>query len=144
MSSNVNQAGPAMRGTTRADTGAADEAYLEPSFLRRLTWVDWLFALALAVGAGVALSQYGQWMNGYDKAVLIGAVPTFALLGWHWKAVRPLMLALTALSLFAIQLYQGQLARTMSRRTVPAPRGSARRARPGPPAARHRHSRPAR
>ncbi|MBP0622609.1 c-type cytochrome biogenesis protein CcsB [Cupriavidus consociatus] len=117
MSSNVNPGDHAMRGATQATRatpapgGIGDEAYLEPSFLRRLTWVDWLFALALAVGAGVALSQYGQWMDGYDKAVLIGAVPAFALLGWHWKAVRPLMLGLTVLSLFAIQLYQGQLAR---------------------------------
>lgn len=108
MSSNVTT--QATRATP-AHGGAGDEAYLEPSFLRRLTWVDWLFALALAVGAGIALSQYAQWMDGYDKAVLIGAVPAFALLGWHWKPVRPLMLGLTVLSLFAIQLYQGQLAR---------------------------------
>ncbi len=100
-----------MRPATTAASGAVDEAYLEPSFLRRLTWLDWAFALLLAVGAGVALSRYGQWMNGYDKAVLIAAVPTFALLGWHWKPVRPLMVGLAVLSLFAVQLYQGQLAR---------------------------------
>ena len=112
MSSNVNQAArPAMRPATPATSGAAEEAYLEPSFLRRLTWLDWAFAVLLAVGAGVALSRYGQWMNGYDKAVLIASVPTFALLGWHWKPVRALMPGLAILSLFAVQLYQGQLPR---------------------------------
>jgi cytochrome c-type biogenesis protein CcsB len=46
-------------------------------------------------------------MNVYDKGVLIAAVPTFALLGWHWKPVRLLMIGIAAFSLFAIQLYQG-------------------------------------
>ncbi|WP_423198437.1 c-type cytochrome biogenesis protein CcsB [Cupriavidus sp. H19C3] len=90
---------------------AATEAYLEPSFLRRLSWVDWVYAVLLVIGAGFALSRYGQWMNIYDKAVLIGAVPTFALLGWHWKAVRPLMATLAVLAIGAVQIYQGDLAR---------------------------------
>nr|WP_156174052.1 c-type cytochrome biogenesis protein CcsB [Cupriavidus basilensis] len=115
MSSNVNQARTAMPASTaaRASAGipAGDQAYLEPSFLRRLGWTDWLFALLLALGAGFALARYGEWMNVYDKGVLIAAVPTFALLGWHWKPLRLLMVALAVLALFAIQLYHGQLAR---------------------------------
>ncbi|MGO4764639.1 c-type cytochrome biogenesis protein CcsB [Cupriavidus sp. 2KB_3] len=121
MSSNVNHANPGL-SPSRASSNAANvanatmamdasEAYLEPSFLRRLGWLDWAFALLLAVGAGFALTRYGAWMNVYDKAVLVAAVPTFALLGWHWKPVRPLMVGMAVLALFAIQLYQGNLAR---------------------------------
>ncbi|CAG2136258.1 Cytochrome c biogenesis protein CcsA [Cupriavidus campinensis] len=121
MSSNVNHANPGL-SPSRASTNAANvanatmamdasEAYLEPSFLRRLGWLDWAFALLLVVGAGFALTRYGAWMNVYDKAVLVAAVPTFALLGWHWKPVRPLMVGMAVLALFAIQLYQGNLAR---------------------------------
>jgi cytochrome c-type biogenesis protein CcsB len=110
MSSNVNQASPGLPPTAAGHAGA-EASYLEPSFLRRLGVLDWLFALLLVAGAGVALANYGQWMNIYDKAVLIAAVPTFALLGWHWKPVRLLMVVLAALALFAIQLYHGQLAR---------------------------------
>lgn len=118
MSSNINQASSGLtpqqstapNGMT-GDLAYSDVAYLEPSFLRRLSWVDWGFALLLVVGAGFALARYGHWMNVYDKAVLIAAVPTFALLGWHWKPVRPLMVGIAFLSLFAIQLYQGSLAR---------------------------------
>lgn len=118
MSSNINQASSGLtpqqstapNGMT-GDLAYSDAAYLEPSFLRRLSWVDWGFALLLVVGAGFALARYGHWMNVYDKAVLIAAVPTFALLGWHWKPVRPLMVGIAFLSLFAIQLYQGSLAR---------------------------------
>ena len=80
MSSNLHHADPGLtpRQSAAPDegAGAALEAdFLEPSFLRRLGWVDWLFAVLLAVGAGFALMQYGHWMNGYDKAVLIAAVP---------------------------------------------------------------------
>jgi cytochrome c-type biogenesis protein CcsB len=118
MSSNINQASSGLtpqqstapNGMT-GDLAYSDVAYLEPSFLGRLSWVDWGFALLLVVGAGFALARYGHWMNVYDKAVLIAAVPTFALLGWHWKPVRPLMVGIAFLSLFAIQLYQGSLAR---------------------------------
>ncbi|WP_137925274.1 c-type cytochrome biogenesis protein CcsB [Cupriavidus sp. 2SB] len=118
MSSNLNHANPGLpaRPSVAAQDipqvdASLDADYLEPSFLRRLTWVDWAFALLLVVGAGFALAQYGHWMNVYDKAVLIASVPTFALLGWHWKAVRPLMVGIAVLSLLAIQMYQGNLAR---------------------------------
>jgi len=118
MSSNVNHAnsGLAPRQTAVAtdaprDAAALEADYLEPSFLRRLGPVDWIFALLLVAGAGFALMRYGHWMNVYDKAVLIAAVPTFALLGWHWKAVRPLMAGIAVLSLSGIQLYHGDLAR---------------------------------
>ena len=42
---------------------------------------------------------------------VVRPVRAAALLGWHWKPVRLLMVTLTVLSLFAIQLYQGQLPR---------------------------------
>ena len=121
MSSNVNHANPGLSPSRASHNAAnaanastavdASEAYLEPAVLRRLGWLDWAFALLLVVGAGFALTRYGAWMNVYDKAVLVAAVPTFALLGWHWKAVRPLMVGMAVLALFAIQLYQGNLAR---------------------------------
>lgn len=112
MSSNTRELkAPAAAGSPVEPHDAADLSYLEPSFLRRLSWVDWAYALLLVVGAGFALSRYGEWMDGYDKGVLIGAVPTFALLGWHWKPVRALMAVLAVLALFAVQLYQGDLAR---------------------------------
>lgn len=110
MSSNASRL---KTGAPAADQPSGTEPLLalEPSYFRRLSWVDWLFALLLAVGAGVALANYGQWMDVYDKGVLIAAVPTFAWLGWNWKPVRLLMVTLTVTSLLAIQVYQGDLAR---------------------------------
>lgn len=81
------------------------------SWLRRLSWVDWAYAAALLIGAGVALQLYGGYMDGYEKAILIGAALSLAGLGWHWKPVRVLMVVLVAVSLWSISLYQGELAR---------------------------------
>jgi cytochrome c-type biogenesis protein CcsB len=85
-------------------------AYTQPQgFFRRLTAIDWLYALALTAGALFALNRYGGYMDYYEKAVLVLAVPTFAWLGWQWKSVRWLMALLALLSLWAIWLYAGSL-----------------------------------
>jgi cytochrome c-type biogenesis protein CcsB len=81
-----------------------------PGYFRRLSAFDWLFGLALLAGALFALNRYGAYMDAYEKAILLLAVPTFAALGWHWKPVRGLMLAMTLLALGAIAMYGGDLA----------------------------------
>jgi hypothetical protein len=68
--------------TERPASGLPDiEVFDDRPFLRRLTPVDWLFALAMVAGAGFALNRYHPYMDVYDMAVLIGAVPTFVVLG---------------------------------------------------------------
>ncbi|CAM2167269.1 Cytochrome c biogenesis protein CcsA [Paraburkholderia sacchari] len=89
----------------------ADAFFDERPFLRRLTALDWLFALALVLGAGFALSRYHAHMNYYDKLVLCGTVPALVVLGWRWKPARLLMAGIAVLSVGAIQIYQGDLAR---------------------------------
>ena len=79
--------------------------------LRRLAWFDWLYAIVLALGAAYAMQRFGNFMDGYEKAILVLAVPGFVWLGWAWKPVRLLMLAAFALSLFSIWIYGGELAR---------------------------------
>ncbi len=88
----------------------APGAYVQaPGYFRRLQALDWLFALALAGAAGFALSRYGSFMDVYEQAILVCAVPVFAALGWHWKPVRVLMPAVALLALWAIALYAGNL-----------------------------------
>ncbi|TCW78090.1 c-type cytochrome biogenesis protein CcsB [Burkholderia sp. SRS-46] len=84
------------------------------TFLRRLDAVDWLFALAMVLGAGYAFVHYSAHMDDYDKAVLIATVPASVTLGWRWKPARLLMATIAALSLLSIQIYQGDLARADS------------------------------
>ena len=83
-------------------------------FLARLSVIDWLFALALVVGAGYAFVHYNEHMNYYDKAVMIGTVPALVVLGWRWKPARVMMASIAVLSLLSIQIYQGDLARADS------------------------------
>ncbi|MFP3560617.1 c-type cytochrome biogenesis protein CcsB, partial [Paraburkholderia sp. SIMBA_049] len=68
-------------------------------FLARLSIIDWLFALALVVGAGYAFVHYNEHMNYYDKAVMIGTVPALVVLGWRWKPARLMMASIAVLSL---------------------------------------------
>ncbi|MGN6702077.1 MAG: c-type cytochrome biogenesis protein CcsB [Burkholderiaceae bacterium] len=84
--------------------------YAAPAgLLRRLSPLDWLYALALLAGALFALNRYGVHMDYYEKSILMLAVPTFSWLGWNWKPVRALMAVLAVLSLWAISLYGGSL-----------------------------------
>lgn len=81
----------------------------QQSFFKRLSIVDWVYAVALCAASLFALSRFGSFMDIYEKAILLLAAPTFAWLGWHWKPVRPLMLILALLSLSATSLYAGNL-----------------------------------
>ncbi|MFZ6773191.1 c-type cytochrome biogenesis protein CcsB [Undibacterium sp. SXout7W] len=78
-------------------------------FFKRLTVIDWLYAVVLSMASLFALSQFGAYMDIYEKGILLLAAPTFAWLGWHWKPVRPLLLLLAVLSFFAVHLYAGSL-----------------------------------
>ncbi|MBU6489598.1 MAG: c-type cytochrome biogenesis protein CcsB [Burkholderiales bacterium] len=91
-------------------SGALDER----SFLRRLGVFDWLFALAVAGGAGFGLARYHGFMNYYDKLVLVCTVPALIVLGWRWKPVRLLAVSIAALALLSLQIYHGDLSRADS------------------------------
>ncbi|MEG0945902.1 MAG: c-type cytochrome biogenesis protein CcsB, partial [Comamonas sp.] len=78
----------------------------EGYFVRR-NWFDWLFAALVVMGGVFALQQYYGAMDVYEKGILIGTIPTMIWLGWFWRPLAKLMLAVAALSLLAIWLYQG-------------------------------------
>jgi len=73
--------------------------------LARRDLFDWVFAALIVAGAGFAFSRYGASMDGYEKGILVFAVPALIALGWFWKPVRVLSLGVGAASLLAIQQY---------------------------------------
>jgi len=79
--------------------------------LKRLSWFDWLFAAIVAAGALFALSRFGDFMDIYEKAILLAAIPALAAFGWFWKPFRGLLIGVGLISLFAISQYHGDLAR---------------------------------
>ncbi|MEO0313861.1 MAG: c-type cytochrome biosis protein CcsB [Pseudomonadota bacterium] len=93
-----------------------DQTYTEnPGILKSASVFDWIFALVLAAGALFAFNRYGDFMDIYEKAILLTAVPVFAGLGWYWKSSRVLMLLIFGLSLWAISMYAGNLEMAQSR-----------------------------
>ena len=87
-----------------------NQTYIQPAgFFKRLTIIDWLYAVALLAASLFALNRFGAHMDYYEKIIVVTAAPTFAWLGWHWKPVRWLIALLAILALSAIMLYGGAL-----------------------------------
>lgn len=86
----------------KGDQGAG----LQPGyFARRDVW-DWLFAVLVVAGGAVAFVQYNHAMDGYEKAILVGTLPSVIWLAWFWRPLRALTVVVATLSLLAIWLYQ--------------------------------------
>ncbi len=91
-------------------------SYEESSgFLKNRSLFDWIFAALLMAAALFALNRYGEFMDIYEKGILLAAVPTFAGLGWYWRPARLLMLLIGVLSISAISLYHSDLEMAQSR-----------------------------
>ncbi|MEJ7928523.1 c-type cytochrome biogenesis protein CcsB [Ramlibacter sp. AN1015] len=95
-------------------TSATTTLTLHEGFLSRRNVFDWVFAALVAAGGLFALQRYGAYMDVYEKAILLGSIPSAIWLGWFWRPLRVLMLVVAALSLLAIGAYQGSLERAES------------------------------
>ena len=76
----------------------------------RPDWTDLLFFVVLSAGAAYALTTYSESMDIYEKWILVGTVPFVVWLGWLWRPLRTYMVASGLTALFAIWLYDGNLA----------------------------------
>jgi cytochrome c-type biogenesis protein CcsB len=83
--------------------------------MNRPTLADFCYWLALAAGAAFALLRYHFYMDRYEQVILLGAAGALGGLGWHWRALRPLLAGIFALSAWAIFLYHGDLAQAEQR-----------------------------
>jgi cytochrome c-type biogenesis protein CcsB len=88
---------------------------LNEGYFARRNWFDWLFAVLAVAGGLFALQRYGAYMDGYEKAILLGCIPSAIWLGWFWRPLRTLMLVVAGLSLLAIGLYQADGAGDLAR-----------------------------
>jgi cytochrome c-type biogenesis protein CcsB len=84
---------------------------LDEGFFTRRNWFDWLFAVLVVAGGLYTFARYQQAMDVYEKGILFAAMPAGIWLGWFWRPLRVLMLAVACFSLLAISSYQGDLAR---------------------------------
>jgi cytochrome c-type biogenesis protein CcsB len=94
-----------MNTSTTMTTQTLYEGY----FVKR-NWFDWVFAALVLAGGLFAFSRYGHAMDVYEKGILLGAMPAAIALGWFWRPLRALMMAVAGFSLLGIVSYQGNLA----------------------------------
>jgi cytochrome c-type biogenesis protein CcsB len=77
--------------------------------------LDWVFAALVTAGGLYALFRYGAFMDVYEKGILLAAIPSTIAMGWFWRPLRVLMVAVAAFALLGIASYQvdgaGSLAR---------------------------------
>jgi cytochrome c-type biogenesis protein CcsB len=78
----------------------------QPGYFARRDVGDWLFAALVVAGAALAFVRYGAAMDYYESTILAGAVPSLIWLGWFWRPLRALSVAVAVFSLLAIWLYQ--------------------------------------
>lgn len=93
----------------RTETLQASGGWL--AYFTQRRWSDWLFALALVLGGLFVWQRFHDFMDVYEKGILIGTVPTLIALGWFWRPLQGLMAVSAGLSLAGIGLYQGDLLR---------------------------------
>ncbi|PWW48524.1 c-type cytochrome biogenesis protein CcsB [Melaminivora alkalimesophila] len=101
--------------TTTTTPAAATYQLGGGGYFSRRDWLDWLFAVAVAVGGLFALQRYGAYMDVYEKGILLGSIPAVVWLGWFWRPLLWLMVAVAALSLSAVGLYQGEAGADLAR-----------------------------
>jgi cytochrome c-type biogenesis protein CcsB len=100
-----------MNTTTLKRSGAYDSFILNEGYFARRNLLDWLFAALVLCGGIYVLFRYQANMDVYDKGILLGTIPSAIAMGWFWRPLRTLMLAVTVGSLVGIISYQGDLAR---------------------------------
>ncbi len=76
--------------------------------LQRRSALDWAFAALVLLGGCYAFSRYHSSMDVYEQGILACAMPSLIALGWFWKPLRTLSLAVGAATLLAIALYMRQ------------------------------------
>ncbi len=96
--------------TSGAASDAARSITLNEGYFAKRNGFDWLFAALVLAGGLFAFFRYAPSMDGYEKGILLMAMPSAIALGWFWRPLRVLMLVVAGASLLGIYAYQGELA----------------------------------
>ena len=96
------------------NTATTTTITLDEGYFSRRNWFDWLFALLVVAGGVFAFARYQHAMDVYEKGILLAAMPAGIWLGWFWRPLRVLMIAVACFALLGVNAYQGDLARADS------------------------------
>lgn len=84
--------------------------YRRETLWNSLGVTDWLWAALVLLGAGWVFYTYGAVMDIYEVSIMAGTGVSLVLLGWNWKPLQPLSIAIAVLSLFALSQYGSGIA----------------------------------
>ncbi len=87
-------------------------SYEQASFLKKRSWFDWLYAVSLIIAAVAVYNHDGGNMVFFAKSILVGVTAILIVEGWYWRPIQLLVAVITVISLFAVNLYHGDLARS--------------------------------
>ena len=83
--------------------------------LKNLGWLDYVFAIAVVVGALFAEYRFSQYMDSYEQGILFCSIPVMIALAWAWTPLRQLMIVATVLAFVAIYFYNGAQGPSLTR-----------------------------
>lgn len=75
------------------------------SFWKGLTPFDWVWSIVVMLGTAYAYVMYQDLMDVYEKGILVSTGVGLVFLGWSWKAMRGLSIAVFLLSILGISRY---------------------------------------
>ncbi|HSJ48675.1 MAG TPA: c-type cytochrome biogenesis protein CcsB [Gammaproteobacteria bacterium] len=81
------------------------QGFEKPSFWKSLSWFDWVWAALVVVGSVYVYRNFPHLMDVYEIGILAGSAVSLITLGWLWKPIRGLSLAVAVISLFGISRY---------------------------------------
>jgi cytochrome c-type biogenesis protein CcsB len=84
---------------------------LSDGYFKNRSPLDWFFAALVCGGGAYVLSLYAASMDVYEKGILLAAIPSAIALGWFWRPMRVLAVAVALMSITGVIAYQGNLER---------------------------------
>ena len=90
---------------------SSEYSYQPVSYWQSRTAYDGVWLLLLLVGSSYVGFEYRALMDGYEQAILAFTALMLVVLGWHWHALKTLLLLVTGFSLLAVNSYGTDLGR---------------------------------
>jgi cytochrome c-type biogenesis protein CcsB len=86
----------------------------QPGWLRRLSRLDWAWAVLVVAVTTFVLAVYGGRMDRYEIGVLSLSAAGTLWLGWYWRSFQPYAAAVGLLGVIGVLSYGQELARAES------------------------------
>lgn len=102
---------PGINTTTLTAGRSSATLSMSEGYFAKRNALDWIFAVLVAGGFLYAFMRYSDYMDVYEKGILLSAIPATIAMAWFWRPLRVLIALVAAFALLGIASYQGDLAR---------------------------------